>query len=273
MGKLNPSKIVKSEDRKCAKCQEEITIVAAKCEQCNELFHIQCTGMSVHMGIKYLSTRVTYSCKDCVKVKTDGYEEILKLIYSVSNNNSATSDDASVNTPHGDQTGQINQLIRAVTDIRGQMDWITKKIGNETQQQRSNLYSDVIRENREQRKTTTSNQAVFVKCKEGTNQVDENELVTALKSVPTIAVKKIKDNTVKLILPNEDTKGKALTALAESNLSETHEFRPETKLKPKISIPYVSNTIEDEDAVNFIKEINRHFGASRTRTHTQDTVF
>ncbi|KAK3888724.1 hypothetical protein Pcinc_007199 [Petrolisthes cinctipes] len=204
--------------------------------------------MEVYMRINYLSTRVTYSCEDCVKVKTEGYEEIRKLIYSVGNNNSASNDDASVNKPHNDQTGHINQLIMAVTDIGEQLYWITKnKIGDETQQQRDKLYSDIVRENKEQLKTISNNQAVFVKSMEGTNQVDENELVTALKSVPTIVVKKIKNNTVKLILPNEDTKEKALTAFAESNLSDT---------------------IEDDDVVNFIKEKNRHILELAEQGHT-----
>ncbi|KAK4307098.1 hypothetical protein Pmani_021115 [Petrolisthes manimaculis] len=64
--------------------------------------------------------------------------------------------------------------------------------------------------------------------------------------------------SVKLILPNDDAKDKALTALAESiNLSETLVFSPEKKLKPKITISYVPRSTEDEDIVQLITENNQ----------------
>ncbi|KAK3849195.1 hypothetical protein Pcinc_044037 [Petrolisthes cinctipes] len=223
------------------------------------------------MGIKYFTSRVTYTCDDCVKTKTDGYEDVLNLINSLG----ASENDADdVSTQHGEPAGQLDHLIKTVSDMKVQMDRLSNKLVNETQQHKSKSYSDAVRDGKESPKMKSNSQVVFVKCKEGTNRIDEDELVSALKTVPTITVKKVQEKSVKVILPNDDAKDKALTALAESTkLSETHVFSPEKKLKPKITISYVPRSIEDEDIVQLITEKNNQISDLVDQGHTMKVLF
>ncbi|KAK3849275.1 hypothetical protein Pcinc_043962 [Petrolisthes cinctipes] len=218
------------------------------------------------MGIKYFTSRITYTCDDCVKTKTDGYEDVLNLINSLG----ASENDADdVSTQHGEPAGQLDQLIKTVSDMKVQMDRLSNKLVNETQQHKSKSYSDALRDGKESPKMKSNTQLVFVKCKEETNRIDEDELVSALKTVLTITVKKVEEKSVKVILPNDDAKDKALTALAESTkLSETHVFSPEKKLKPKITISYVPCSIEDEDIVQLITENNNQISDLVDQGHT-----
>lgn len=80
MEKLHQSKIVKLIDQKCGKCLSQMGTAVVKCDNCSSLFHVKCTRMPLHIAVKYFTSRVTYTCEVCVKNKTEGYEEVAKLL-------------------------------------------------------------------------------------------------------------------------------------------------------------------------------------------------
>lgn len=80
MENLLQSKLVKLTDQKCGKCSTRMETAAVKCDQCGSLFHVKCTGLPIHIAVKYFTSRITYMCEICVETKTEGYEEVVKLL-------------------------------------------------------------------------------------------------------------------------------------------------------------------------------------------------
>ncbi|KAK4289692.1 hypothetical protein Pmani_037360 [Petrolisthes manimaculis] len=59
---------------------------------------------------------------------------------------------------------------------------------------------------------------------------------------------------MKLVFPDETTSNKAMVELESTELSGTHTVKSEAKIKPKISLTYVPDEIDDSDIMELIKE-------------------
>ena len=114
-------------------------------------------------------------------------------------------------------------------------------------------YGDVIA------KVNHNQHAVFIKPKESTTPSNNEEIISALKNIPTVAMKTTQQKTVKLVFPTKSAKDRAVEALeASGRLADTHQIASENKLKPKVSIAFVPDIIEDTKIIQSIQEKNEH---------------
>lgn len=138
--------------------------IVVKCDQCNALFHLKCTAMPVHMGIKYFTSRVTYTSEQCVQTKTDVYDDVLKLLND-QGGNGQTSDDvmdergagagagggAGAGPPvnkhayreNRDSFGLTEKFVESTDELRTQMNTLSQKINNENNGRKPKLYSSL----------------------------------------------------------------------------------------------------------------------------------
>ena len=278
MEKINPSKVVKLDGKHCGKCSMVLATAAAKCDQCNELFHLKCTGMPAYMAIKYFTTRITYTCEECIKKKTDQYEEMLNWIRDLGVSCDSPNDDVNnqntvtTEPPNkaSDYQSITNKLVESIEELRAEMHILAQKVSADSEQK---LYSHVLQSTNKHSQQTTytklkakaeaSQQAVFVKGKKGSEitDADNKEITTALKSVPAVVMKKITENTVKLVFPNNDAKTRAVEALEQTPKLNTYEFTCEKKLRPKMAMTYVPDSIKDTDIIQAIMDKNPNITA------------
>ena len=102
--------------------------------------------MPVHIGIKYFTSRVTYTYEDCVQEKTEGYDDVLKLLKDQGESDQRsglTCDD--VTNERGDGVALIEQMAISINEIRTQMNTLNQKIDNENKNRKQKFYSQALK--------------------------------------------------------------------------------------------------------------------------------
>ncbi|KAK4309592.1 hypothetical protein Pmani_018789 [Petrolisthes manimaculis] len=140
---------------------------------------------------------------------------------------------------------------KMVTEVKAELRSLPAKIADTKDIKLKKQYSEIV-----SNKPNTM-QAVIIKPKHDSCALDTEEITSVLKNIPVISMKTNKENLTKLILPTETARNKALEALEGSNtLTNTHDIQNEKRLKPKITIPYIPDIIEDSEIVQSILEKN-----------------
>lgn len=274
MDKIHPTKLVKldDDDKLCGKCTSPLFTAAVKCDQCKELFHLKCSKMPIHLLIKYFTSRITYNCEECVKANTEGYEEILGWVNDLGAGAQPTSDDVSKQdkTTSTEQTTShyqepISRLENSIAELRAEMHSLTQKVTTDGKQKlfshvlQSTKDSQQLAENKKTRGMVEANQqAVFIKRKSGSTvtKEDNDQIVTALKSVPTVSMRNVTEDTVKLVFPNSAITTQAVEALGKTPNSNQYELAHQKKLRPKLAVTYVPDSIVDSDLNQIILDKN-----------------
>ncbi|KAK4308824.1 hypothetical protein Pmani_019501 [Petrolisthes manimaculis] len=140
---------------------------------------------------------------------------------------------------------------KMVTEVKAELRSLPAKIADTKDIKLKKQYSEIV-----SNKPNTI-LAVIIKPKHDSCALDTEEITSVLKNIPVISMKTNKENLTKLILPTETARNKALEALEGSNtLTNTHDIQNEKRLKPKITIPYIPDIIEDSEIVQSILEKN-----------------
>ncbi|KAK3868153.1 hypothetical protein Pcinc_026439 [Petrolisthes cinctipes] len=117
-------------------------------------------------------------------------------------------------------------------------------------------------------------QSVFIKRKDGVTNLDKTKIDVALKEIPIISMKTVKDKAVKLVFPDTITKNKAIEALEETTgLAETHKIEAVRKIKPKITITQIPVEIDDSEIVDLIKNKNQSITSLIEEGETMKVLF
>ena len=268
-----PARIETPDNENCGKCLKNILAAAVKCSQCHDFFHPECTRMPDYIAIRYFTSRIAYACETCVTANVDEYQQLLAW----RNNNRCTSDESHNESPNGDTSSeavnrintQLTGLMTVVSGMRLDIAQLAKKIMDDDEA-KPRMYSDVTRAGRTQTQAQEKKQfmknrqpnpskthAVFIKPKDGTAPINNEEVISALKNVPTVAMKTTQQKSVKLVFPTKLVKDRAVEALgASEQLTQTHLIASETKMKPKITIVFIPNNIDDAQIVRSIQDKN-----------------
>lgn len=233
MDKIIPNKIFKLSNDKCGKCLEEIDLICIKCDSCNEFFHHDCTKMPLYMCIKYLTTRITYTCENCVNQKTIGCSELMHLLKS----SCVVTDET-----HIEKTS-LNDLMKAVNKLNSRVDQLTTEPRTKSSYK---SYSSAVKSNIPPRFN------VIIKSKQGC-KMDKQIVANALSEVPVLRLTEMQSGNIKLTLPDENT---ACTAISNIGKSTGHSASAIPLLQPKLTIASVDNHIDDKDVVDEIKRKN-----------------
>ncbi len=259
MDKIIPNKREIPENKLCEKCQESLATAAVKCGQCDCLFHLDCTGMPDYMAIKYYTSRVLYTCENCVKSGSDNYQQLTDWI-----ENNRHTKGQSVNNINNDEYGKQNQQLHdittAIAELRSEVASLTRKTEAENgdkQKQQSKMMKEGTTYAGATAKTNGEHHAVLLKPKDNTGPPNKEEIISVLKQVPTVSMKTTQQKTVKLVFPTEKAKEQALGALKTMDqIENTHHITSEKKLQPKVQVVFIPDFIQDEHIIQSILEKN-----------------
>ncbi|KAK3873530.1 hypothetical protein Pcinc_021497 [Petrolisthes cinctipes] len=269
MDKLITSRIVKPNKELCNKCTKEVSTPAIRCDQCKNLLHVSCTHLPCYTVIKYFTSRIQFTCENCVKL---GIEEYQTLV---------------------DWT--------AITELRADIKLLNRTINNENKDNRRQLYPDMLQTSQQPNQQADANQAmtqtrqvkhpgtlyadvagkvkpnqhaVFIKPKDLTTPSNNKEIISTLKQVPMVTAKTIQQKTMKLVFPSESTKDRAVEALeANDQIADNHQIISEKKLKPKISITFMPDCIEDSEIIKSIQDKNENLAELMTEEEDIKLLF
>lgn len=288
MNNFHPSKIIKLDGQQCGVCWRQLLAAVVKCDQCGGLYHLKCTKMPTHMLIKYFTSRVTYSCGDCVKTKTEEYEDILNFV----NDLTGGSDDVSSISPPttepvapnvsdsvlSDPHLLINSMVKSIDELRAEMKCLTMKMNSqnnsENKSSKQKLYSHALKST-DDINQSSQQQAVYIKRKDNGSTSNNNaEISSALKTVPAVSMKNVCDKTIKIVLPNEQAKQRAVAAIEQSEpLNNTYEVSCGKKLKPKLTVTYIPDFIEDSKIIEAVTDKNPEIAELIENTEDMKLLF
>ncbi|KAK3882771.1 hypothetical protein Pcinc_004629 [Petrolisthes cinctipes] len=286
MDKLITSRIVKPNKELCNKCTKEVSTPAIRCDQCKNLLHVSCTQLPCYTVIKYFTSRIQFTCENCVKLGIEEYQTLVDWVEQ--------------NAGNGQQTG-AGALVTAITELRGDIKLLNRTINNENKDNRRQLYPDMLQTSQQPNQQADANQAmtqtrqvkhpgtfyadvagkvkpnqhaVFIKPKDLTTPSNNKEIISTLKQVPVVTAKTIQQKTMKLVFPSESTKDRAVEALeANDQIADNHQIISEKKLKPKISITFIPDCIEDSEIIKSIQDKNENLAELMTEEEDIKLLF
>ncbi|KAK4299710.1 hypothetical protein Pmani_028026 [Petrolisthes manimaculis] len=209
MDKLITSRIVKPNKELCNKCTKEVNTLAIRCDQCKNILHVSCTQLPSYTVIKYFTSRIQFTCENCVKLGIEEYHTLVDWLEQ--------------NVGNGQQTGD-GTLVTAITELRADIKLLNRTINNENKDNKRQLYPDMLQTQQQanaNQATTKTRQgkhpgtsyadvagkvkpnqhAVFIKPKDITTPSNNKEIISTLKQVPMVTAKTIQPKTMKLVFP------------------------------------------------------------------------
>ena len=276
----------------CGKCSDIFTSAAVKCDLCSKYVHLKCSRMPVHMAIKYFISRIQYVCETCMETKTDNYETLCDWADSLGVHGDGESRVSEVHTGESSNDStttevmkrnndQITGITTALAELKEQVSMLTAKINVNSENGPNLTFNDsrkgtAVRTNKTKptnksrqdnlpsilyadaaAKVNPNQHVVFIKPKDLMTPPNNEEIISALKNVPTVAVKTTQQKTMKLVFPTESTKDRAVEALEANNqIAGKHQIISEKKLKPKICITFIPDYIEDSVIIQSIQDKN-----------------
>ncbi len=141
MDKLITSRIVKPDKELCNKCTKEVCTPAIRCDQCKSLLHISCTQLPCYTIIKYFTSRIQFTCENCVKIVIDEYRTLVDWVEH--------------NAGNEQQTG-VGALVSAITELRADMKLLNHTINKDNRRQH---YPGMLHNSQQSNQQTDVNQA------------------------------------------------------------------------------------------------------------------
>lgn len=245
---LNPSKLYKFEDHKCVKCSQDMSEVCLKCDFCNSFIHFGCSNMPSYFAVRYLTSRVTYTCEKCVMDKTDNFDSIREVIEK---NVTQVIDHKHSSEPN------LSDVMSAVTELKTRVNELSTALPscvNElcaaplTNTAPMASYASAVKA------TLAPRYDVIVKPTSG-GAVNNTAVTTALKKVPVMNLAKLRNGNVKLSLPDENA---ANLAISQIESCSSHSAAVMPMVKPKLTISSVDQNLSDDDVMTDIASKNHH---------------
>ncbi|KAK4322832.1 hypothetical protein Pmani_006430 [Petrolisthes manimaculis] len=134
-------------------------------------------------------------------------------------------------TGEADSGKQYNKLVLAITELRADVKKIAQKVEKEKIEHKKKTYAEATYSTNHV-KSDFNQQAVYMKSKNGISVTEENnvDIINALKTVPTVAMKTVSDNAIKLVFPNNEAKNRGIGALEQTEDYDNYELSYERKL-------------------------------------------
>ncbi|KAK4314099.1 hypothetical protein Pmani_014588 [Petrolisthes manimaculis] len=209
--------------------------------------------MPTYMVIRYFTSRVSNTCEDCVKEKTDGYDDILNLVSELGTGSSNDVTETTEPAVQQHSLGMITNLAKNIDELRTEMTNMAQKMNNfEAIKPEKSLYSDIVRST-----TPDTVQHVLVKTKDPNQQPRTDAISAALKTVPITKMTTNSSGHLKITLPHLKAKSDALKALSISqDVVSKHKVSAVRKLLPKITICSVPPDIDDDELKQCVMDKN-----------------
>ncbi|KAK4320188.1 hypothetical protein Pmani_008951 [Petrolisthes manimaculis] len=128
-------------------------------------------------------------------------------------------------TGEADSGKQYNKLVLAITELRADIKKIAQKVEKEKIEHKKKTYAEATYSTNHV-KSDFNQQAVYMKSKNGISVTEENnvDIINALKTVPTVAMKTVSDNAIKLVFPNNEAKNRGIGALEQTEDYDNYEL-------------------------------------------------
>ncbi|KAK3871113.1 hypothetical protein Pcinc_023759 [Petrolisthes cinctipes] len=116
--------------------------------------------MPVHLTIKYFTTRITYTCEDCIKKKADQYQAWSNWFQDLGVSDDSPNDEVNnqntvkTEPPNKASDNQIstNKLVESIEELRAEMPILTQKVTADSEQK---LYFHVLQSTNKPSQQTT----------------------------------------------------------------------------------------------------------------------